>query len=521
MIESGETVTNQADIEEQILNNVTLEKEKISKLPASNKTVLRALYEDEDGDAYLFIQCLKNRYVYDHITCSWYYWNDHFWRLDKINHVVTLVKEVIQLYGEQDIYETLTYQAAEKEGDDKKVQKHKTRSKHLKKRISDLRTITRKEKILKIARSGLNSLGITGEDWDKKPMLFACGNGCFDLQSGRFFDGDPCDYIKLVSPIKFEGEDAPRDLWENYLLQMYDQDQEIVAYIQRLLGYGITGLNTEHVFPIFWGKKGRNGKSTLFEVLKHVIGELAYKIPREFIMDKNIKGSGSGPDAVTTGMIGKRLVWFSETNEHERLDVAKLKEFSGGDTINARAPYAKRQIQFVLSALLLSLTNKVPRVPANDPGLWSRIHLIPHNNSFIDDPDPDNPHEFKADKNLLIKLKSQASGILMWLVEGALLWQEFGLLPPEKIIFATKEYQESQDIFGHFIKECCLTGESAYKEKPKDIYDKYKIWCMEVGHKCMAKNRVNNDLTERFGEKKKIDGYHYFRGIHLLDSLDF
>ena len=81
-------------------------------------------------------------------------------------------------------------------------------------------------------------------------------------------------------------------------------------------------------------------------------------------MDNKFKGSGTGPDAVTMGMQGKRLVWFSETNKNERLDVAKLKEFSGGDTLSAKAPYARRQTEFCLSALLCSLTNKVPIVPS-------------------------------------------------------------------------------------------------------------------------------------------------------------
>jgi putative DNA primase/helicase len=511
-----------ADIEKQITDNVTSQQKnkKTTKLPTSNKTVLKALYEDEDGDSYLFIKLLKDRYVYDHISGDWYYWNDHYWRLDKLNHVQSLIKEVIQLYGDQDIYETLAYQAAKKEGETDKYNKHLTNSKNLKKRISSLRTLSRKEKIIKLSRSGLNSLGVTGEDWDKKPMLLACKNGCFDLQTGEFSSGNPLDYMKLFASVKFTGEDAPRDLWEKYLLEVHE-DQDIINYLQRLFGYAVTGLNTEHVFPIFWGSKARNGKSTLFEVLKYVLGGLAYKVPSNFVMDTKFKGTGTGPDAVTMGMQGKRLIWFSETNKNERLDVAKLKEFSGGDTVSAKAPYARRQTEFILSSLLASLTNKVPIVPADDPGLWHRIHLIPHHNSFIDNPDPDNKHEFKADKGLLEKLKKQASGILMWLIEGCLLWQEFGLMPPDKIIFATSEYQKSQDIFGHFLKECCMVGEENFKSTLKEIYDKYKLWCNEVGHKAMAKNKVRNDLVERFGEPKKINGSYYFKKIHILDSLDF
>lgn len=506
--------------EAQVVPNTDKQIEKVSKLPRNNKTVLKALYEDEDGDAYLLIKLLKDRYVFDHINGEWYYWNDHYWRLDKLGHVINLIKEVIQLYGDQDVYETLAYQKAKKESNTEKFNKHLENSKALKARINALRALKRKERVLKLAKFGLNSLGVTGEDWDKKPMLLACKNGCFDLETGNFQDGQPSDFIKLYAPVEFTGRDAKRNLWEKYLWGVHE-DQDIIDYLQRLFGYAITGLNTEHIFPIFWGSKARNGKSTLFEVLKYILGSLAYKVPSSFILENKYKGSGTGPDAVTMGMQGKRLVWLSETNKNERLDVAKLKEFSGGDTISAKAPYARRQTEFTLSALLASLTNKVPIVPADDPGLWHRIHLIPHHNSFIDNPDPDNPHERKADKNLFKKLISQAPGILMWLVEGCLLWQEFGLMPPDKIIFATSEYQESQDIFGHFIKECCMTGDKEFKASLKEIYTVYKNWCDEVGHKPMAKNKVRQDIEERFGDQKKINGVYYYKGVHIRDSLDF
>lgn len=520
--ESIESLSDKSnDIEQQITDHVTEEKKKITKIPKGDDFVLKALYEDEDGDALLLIRCLKNRYLYDHIMCVWYYWNDHYWRKDRLDHIVTMVKEVIQQYGEQMNLEKMLYQIADKEERFKDASKHKKHAENLQKRIQKLRTLARKKIIINLAKSGVDGLGITGQGWDNKPMLLGCKNTCFDLETGDCHPGNPDDYLRLISPIKWVSNDAPRDIWEKYLLQMYSNDQEMVDYIQRLLGYGITGLNTEHVFPIFWGSKGRNGKSTLFEILKYVLGNLAYKAPANFIMDRQMQGSSSGPDSVTMGMMGKRIIWFSETNENERLDVAKLKEFSGGDTLSARAPYAKEQIEFELVSLLITLTNKVPRVPHNDPALWSRIHLIPHENSFLDNPDPKDPTQFKVDKTLQKKLKKQAPGILMWLIEGSLLWQAHGLNPPKKILLSTKKYQESQDIFGHFIKECCMVGGVTFREQPKKIYERYKEWCKESGHKAMAKNRVFLEVTERFGEKKKTDGLYYFNGITLANGFDF
>jgi len=498
---------------EQIQNNKL---DNISILPISNKTVLKALEEGEDGDAYLLIKLLKDRYVFDHSAGEWFYWNDNFWRLDKINHVTTLIKEVIDLYGTQKIYEILALQNAGSEKDEDAQKKHEYLIKSLETRIQSLRTLTRKKEVLRLACSGLNSLAITGENWDNHPMLLACRNGCIDLKKGEFRDGIPGDYIKTVSPIKWESYKTPCPIWKEFLSQMLSNNQDIVDYVQRLLGYGITGLNTEHIFPIFWGSEGRNGKGTLFETLKYVLGDFAYKAPANFLMEQNFKTSGASPDAVKIGLRGKRIVWCSETNEKDRLDVANLKELVGGDTLSARAPYARRQVEFTPSHLLLIILNKRPKVPANDRPLWERLHLIPLENSFVDNPDPKKPHEFKADKRLLSKLKKEAPGILAWLVAGCLLWQKYGISPPNIINAATEEYRQNEDILGDFIKECCFEDDNPMlRITTKDFYAAYKKWCDEVGHYPMSKKRFLEDMRVRF-EYLKSDGQRYFINVGLV-----
>lgn len=509
----------QSKLEQDLIKDVDRNKStKISKLPISNKIVLRALHENEEGDAYLLIKCLKDKYVYDHASKDWYYWNENFWRLDKIDHIFTMTKKVVELYGNQQIYENLALQNAKKTKDEDAESEHKYNLEMLRDRIKSMRTVQRKDKILKIARSGLKSLGITGEEWDKNPMLLGCRNGCIDLENGTFIDGKPSDYIRLVSPIKWEGVDAERIVFEKFMLEMFSNDQGMVDYIQRLLGYGITGLNTEHVFPIFWGPKGRNGKSTLFEIIKYILGELAYKAPSNFIMDNKVKSSGKGPDAVTMGLVGKRLVWFSEANEHDRFDIGKMKEMSGGDTLVARAPHAKRQVEFSSSHLILIILNKKPKMPANDKAIWERTHLIPLENSFIDKPNLKNKNEFKSDKKLKTKLRKEASGILAWLVEGCILWQEHGLDPPDKVLMATEDYRGSQDIFGHYLKECCVEGDHVLRVSLKKIYENYKKWCSDVGHHPMARNRVFEEMKERFGKRVLTRGSKFFRGITLSDD---
>lgn len=511
-------------IEQQIINNVSEEKKsKITNLPKNDKTIIKALYEGERGDTYLLIRCLKDRYVYDNSYGQWYYWNDHYWRKDELNHICTMIDEVIDSYGDQQSYEKTAQQVAVSSGNDDESEDHLKKSKKLQKRIDELRTLKRAETIVKRSRMGKDSLCITGNQWDKKPMVVGCRNGCVHLDAEKekdlFQSGNPKDYICTISPTVWNGIDEKRDLFEKFIFEMYSGDDEVIKFIQRLLGYGICGLVTEHIFPVFYGQNGRNGKSTLFEILKYVVGSLAYKAPSNFLMDAKFKNQSSGPDSVTMGMRGKRYIWFSETNENERFDIAKLKEFVGGDTISARPPYGKTQIEFNLNALMMILLNRRPKVPAGDDALWRRLILINHKNSFIDNPDPKKPWEFKADKFLFEKLKKQSSGILAWIVEGFFAYQEYGLMIPQQIIQSTQEYRRNEDIFGHFVEEQCVVGND-FRESPKKLYERYKKWCLDVGHKPMAKNRVYNDLKQRFGERKKVEGFYYFYGLVLIDEMD-
>ncbi len=491
---------------------------KIVRMPTNNKLVMQNLMWNEDGDAYLLIKLLQGRYLYDHASKDWFYWNEHYWRLDKLNHSLNMIKELIDLYGDQKVFELFSLEQKVNDGDEKGKKRHEYNIKQLDERINQLSGITRKQRILTLASTGLNSLGITGEEWDKHPMLLSCRNGTIDLEVGEFRQGEQSDYLRTISQVDWISHKTPCPTWETFISQMLGDDKEVVEYVQRLLGYGITGKTIEHIFPIFWGPDGRNGKSTLFNMLKYVLGEFAYKVPKSYMMDQGVSSNNSGsPDAITAGFWGKRIAWSAETNEKDRLDVAKLKELVGGDTMSARMPYAKRTTEFDPSHLFLAITNKRPKAPSNDPALWQRVHLIALTNRFLDNPDINKPNEFKANKQLKNQLKMEASGILAWLVKGCLLWQEYGLNPPDSVKASTEEYQKNEDIIGHFILECCFTTmDSIVKTQPKELYSAYKLWCEDVGHHNMSKKNFLADINTRFDRTKSM-GVRYYKNIGLVD----
>lgn len=336
-----------------------------------------------------------------------------------------------------------------------------------------LQTVKRKQSILKLARTGENSLAIKGDEWDKKPMSLCVLNGVIDLETGELKPGNPEDYLKTVAPTNYYGLDYRASIWERFLLDVFDGDEDIVAYIQRLFGYGITGLNNEHTIPFFYGPRGRNGKSTILETMKFVLGSYAYKTRSEILLESRYAPARGAADADTLALCGKRIVWATESGDGRSLAAAKVKELCGGDTLNARAPYGKRPVEFSPSHLLIFLTNYKPTVPANDDALWARIDLVTFNMRFVNN--PCGPDERQADHNLLEKLKAEAPGILAWLVRGCLQWRDIGLNPPSSVKMATANYRSDEDDIAQFLQETFIRQVDG-SEKMGNIYKSYVDW---------------------------------------------
>lgn len=488
----------------------------IEFLPQNNPTVMKALSQNEDGDAYLYTELFRNKFVFDCSQKNWYRWNGHHWVVDIEKEHMKRVKEVIKLYETQLVYEQFHLDLALSKDNKSVASTHEANVKRLKERIVGLQSLGRKKNITQLSAAGIDTLAYHGRSWDNKKMLFPCINGTINLETGEFYPGEPQDYMTKATAVEWKGIEEACPTWIEFINSIFGYDKELIGFMHRLLGYGITGRIDEHVYPILWGAKGRNGKSTMLETIKFVLGELAYKLPATYFMvQPGPKPSGSS-DAETMALRGRRLVWGSETNQKDKLNVAKIKELVGGDTLSAREPYGRYQVTFEPTHLLLLLTNRRPKVPADDAALWERIKLIPFLYSFVKNPDPKDPYQKQEIPNLIEKLKDEASGILAWLVQGCIWWQEIGLQPPESVNTATTQYRDAEDIIGLFIKEVCFVGNpenTMYRVSSKHLYEAYKSWCEEVGHHALAKKHFTDAIKERFEYVK--EGTWFFAGITI------
>lgn len=479
----------------------------------SSEEILKALEDNEDGDARLFQTLNRGRLVYDCATDTWYTWTGTYWKEDFVNQAMADIQGVIEEYGREAQVQSFARVRAEKTGNREGATQHELVEKALLKRIRALQSLKRKKDVLHLAHVGADSLAISGNEWDQDPWLLACFNGVINLKSGLFQQGKPENYLKTVAPVEWLGIDEPCPQWERFINDIFGNDLEFVNYIQRFLGYGITGLTTLHKVIFLWGL-GRNGKGTLLEMLKYVLGPLAYKTESEILLAQKFSRQGGSSNTAILQLRGKRIVWASETNDGRRLDAARLKELVGGDTLNARPLYGKSHIEFKPTHLLLLLTNSKPQAPANDYALWQRIALVPFTLSFVEN--PTKPNERQADPNLMEKLKAEASGILAWLVRGCLQWQKAGLNVPEAVRSATEEYREDEDLITQFIADRCVAGDTM-QAKAGELYKAYKVWCSDQGQYPMSGKRFGTNISNLYDAYKNSTGKYYL-GIGLMDD---
>jgi len=478
--------------------------------------VENACKANEVGDALLYVHLNRGLRVYDCTEAQWYENAGPYWEADTTEKALAATGGVVDLYAERAMINAFYSTKCTQAGDDKKATQHHGLSVALNKRVKDMRALKRIMPVLHLARAGADSLGISGDEWDKKPMLLPVLNGVIDLTTGEMHDGRPENYLKAHAPVAWQGINKPCPTWESFMESTFDRDSELIEFMARLLGYCLTGMTTEAVLPIFWGT-GRNGKTVMLEALAEVLGpDLSGPVESEFLLEQKFAKPSGGPSSDKLHLRGRRLAWLSETNENRRLNSGKVKMLTGGDTITGRAPYGKRQISFKPTHKMILLTNHRPKADARDQALWRRVLLIPFKMAFVPRPDPAKLNERLADAHLPAKLKAEGPGILAWLVRGCLAWQEEGLNPPESVLAATQEYQDGEDTIKTFISEKCIEG-AERSCRAAALYSAYKSWQEGNGEKAMTANKFGKVISERFDSVKDMKGRLYV-GLELCSN---
>ncbi|MFZ7126393.1 MAG: DNA primase family protein [Desulfobacterales bacterium] len=481
------------------------------------------LRAEEMGDGLLYCEALRGKFVFDKSSARWLEWTGHHWQLDKLDRALASVEVVVDHYLEE--ANRLSSQASEasKEGKQDQVDRCEKLRKWIFKRVASLRTSGRRKACAEWAHTNnYQPLAIKGDELDQDPWLLGCANGVIDLRTGELRDGRPDDWILKASPVEWQGIDAPCPKWKAALLEIFDGDVEMVAFIQRLLGYSITGLHLEHIFPVWYGERGRNGKGVIVNILKSTLGPMAAPIKPEMLLTIGRPQSSAGPNPEILKLRGLRIAFASEVDQNQTFSTATIKRLTGGEWLTARGIQAKDEIDFKQTHTLIMLTNYQPHAPSDDAAFWQRTILVPFNISFVDlDPKNPNPpaHHRQRNKHLETELLEELPGVLAWLVSGCLLWQKHGLKPPAAVLKATEEYNREEDWLEDFIDECCDRGEGL-EEGAAKLHQALKDWWEEVVGKRRqppSKKKLGQALRKKGFEKEKRGTYVYF-GIRLKDS---
>jgi putative DNA primase/helicase len=361
-------------------------------------------------------------------------------------------------------------------------------------------------------------LPVHHEQLDRHPFLLNCPNGTVDLRSGRRRPHCLEDFITKLCPTEF-CPDAVCPTWERFLRDIYGGDEEIVGFMQRYLGYCLTGDVREQKFVILYGD-GSNGKSTLIETLiggdgaDGVLGT-DYAGP---VSVKLLTGTNNEHPTLQASLFGKRIVYCAESGASSGLNEERIKQITGGDRIVARR-MREDFWDFPPTHKLLLLTNHKPAIKGTDHGMWRRIALVPHVVKFWDpDRGESGPDQLRQDKKLKPKLQAEASGILAWLVRGCLQWQKRGLEMPDAVKAATEEYRCEQDIVGRFIDECCELGDGFTVAKG-DLYRDLERWGEESGEDVLTKTAVGRWLKQNGYREKRGARTRSWIGLKLRQGV--
>lgn len=352
----------------------------------------------------------------------------------------------------------------------------------------------------------------SGRGWDDQPWLVACLNGVVDLRTGIINDGERGDKITMHTPLMYV-PDAPCDRWQQFLLEIFDGDAELCAYTQRALGYSLTGDMREQCFFMCVGN-GSNGKSTFLSTLNHVWGEYSYTTDMRTFATNSAQQDTSGFDLAELAQ--RRMILASETKTNSRLNEHALKNFTGGEKINAARKYG-HPFEYVPTGKIWMGVNHQPRVTDDSNGFWRRVRIVPFSRAFSGS---------SNDPTLKDKLRAEAPGILAWAVRGCLDWRRDGLNPPNSIVSATDAYQATEDPIIDFLMERTEPDAAEWVPAAK-LYKAYVEWAQDQGlneRERVTATSFGRLMQKRYTKAATNTGKRYI-GLRLTarikDELDF
>jgi putative DNA primase/helicase len=438
----------------------------------------------DTGNAECFENEFGSDYLYNITNNQWLRWNDVIWEADKNNKVdsdilsIVRRRQIVAIASE-------TNQITEKS----KTLSYLVRCENV-----------RSRKDIKQAAQWLQHFATTAEQYDTDTYLASTLNGTLNLRTGEFYKAKRSDYITRQMGTHYDPEaECPR--WLKFLDEIFDNDAELIKFVQKIIGYSLTGDTIEQKMFMFWGY-GKNGKSVFINTISKMLADYASSANfKTFDADKQSEQTND-----LAALKGTRFLSVSETAANKKLNEPLIKHMTGNDIVKCRFLYSENFEYYPQFKLFLS-TNHKPIITQANFGIWRRIVLIPFTQNF----------KGREEEGLDEKLLAELSGILNWALVGLQLWQTERLKAfPKSVTDATDKYKYDSDTIGQWLDARVRLG-SILQTKTSTAYNDYKDWADENGYFAQGNRSFRDSLEERGFQHhptRKNDGV-YWDGFDL------
>ena len=350
-----------------------------------------------------------------------------------------------------------------------------------------------------LARSE-DGVPVQPHELDADPWLLNVSNGTLNLRDGTLRPHQLEDLITRVIDVPYD-PDATCPLFLAFLNRIFDRDEALIDYVQRIVGYSCTGSIREQMVVIAFGP-GSNGKSTLIGILRRLLGDYAREADADSFMERKTESIRED----IADLDGARFVSASETADGKRLSEALVKKMTGGERLRARRLY-ENGYEFMPQFKVWLSTNHRPEIRGAEHAIWRRIRLVPFTVTIA---------ETEKDSDLPEKLATELPGILAWAVRGCMDWQRDGLNEPAAVLRATSEYRRDMDLIANWLEDRCELRRGV-RETPKALYEDYVTYCEASGDTPLKQRTFGVKLSSQGCGEEKINNVRYRTGIRLRD----
>lgn len=322
-------------------------------------------------------------------------------------------------------------------------------------------------------------------EWDAIPHFIAFGNGVYNTEKLEFIDD-----LEQIKPFKLSMKAFPNydpnalcPKWDKFLLRIFQEDQELIHYVQKAVGLSLSAEIREELLFFAHGS-GANGKTTFFDTLRKIFGPFHVELDSSILESRSFQDTRLGLE-YKSKLKNKRFATVNEVRADSRFDDAMIKQLSSRDMITAKSIY-KSPINFEPSHKLWIRGNHKPRFNVQDNAMLRRIRLVPFDVTI--------PEQERIPRYDEILFSEEASGILNWIIKGWKNYLKEGMGDiPEKMRQAMEEYKEECDIIQQFMdQECKVVNNKSVSLKY--FTKKYNDWRIANGHREIYSTKVKKEL---------------------------